>query len=128
VNILMQEINKSMYDLSEGSEGNITARFIFSPDFSGFKGHFPGRPVLPGVCKIQAVIAMLEKWHEENVCLTEISMAKFFAPVCENQEIIISSGKPDKLSDETKIKASVTSGGKKIAELQLKLSVKDRKF
>ena len=124
MNILMQEINKSMYDLSESPGGNITARFIFPSDFSGFKGHFPGRPVLPGVCKIQAVIAMLEKWHEENVCLTEISMAKFFAPVCDNQEIIISSGKIDKASDEPKIKASVTSGGKKIAELQLKLMVK----
>lgn len=120
----MQEINKSMYDLSESPGGSITARFIFPSDFSGFKGHFPGRPVLPGVCKIQAVIAMLEKWHEENVCLTEISLAKFFAPVCDNQEIIISSGKLDKVSDETKIKASVTGGGKKIAELQLKLMVR----
>lgn len=123
MNILMQEINKSMYDLSESPEGNITARFIFPSDFSGFKGHFPGRPVLPGVCKIQAVIAMLEMWHEKNVCLTEISMAKFFAPVCDNQEIMISSGKIDKVADEPKIKASVTSGGEKIADLQLKLLV-----
>ena len=88
-------------------------------------------------------------------------MAKFLAPVCDNQEVIISSGKIDKVSDEpkqrahspllvaglaselktdtipcgrrfpaacggelqTKIKASVISGGKKIAELQLKLMV-----
>ena len=128
MNILMQEINKLMFDLSESREGNINARFIFPSDFSGFKGHFPGRPILPGVCKIQAVIAMLEKWHKENVFLTEISMAKFFAPVCDNQEIIISSGKIDKVSDEPKIKASVISGGKKIADLQLKLLVKDRKF
>jgi len=120
----MEEINKLMYDLSESPEGNINARFIFPSDFSGFKGHFPGRPVLPGVCKIQAVIAMLEKWHKENVFLTEISLAKFFAPVCDNQEIIISSGKIDKVSDEPKIKASVTRGGEKMAELQLKLMVR----
>jgi len=124
VNILMQEINKSMYDLSESPGGKITARFIFSSAFSGFKGHFPGRPILPGVCKIQAVVAMLEKWHEENVCLTEISMAKFFAPVSCNQEILISSGKLVDGLDETKIKASVTSGDKKIADLQLKLMVR----
>lgn len=120
----MREINKSMYDLSESPEGNLTARFIFRPDFPGFKGHFPGKPVLPGICKIQAVIAMIEKWHKKNVCLKEISLAKFLAPVFDNQEIIISSGKPDKLPDEAKIKASVISGGKKIAELQLKLSVR----
>ncbi len=120
----MQEIYKSMYDLSESPGENITARFLFRSDFSGFKGHFPGRPILPGICKIQAVLAMIEKWHKKNVCLTEISLAKFYIPVFDNQEIIISSGKPDKISDQMNIRASVTGGGKKIAELQLKLTVK----
>ncbi|RPH50382.1 MAG: hypothetical protein EHM85_10655 [Desulfobacteraceae bacterium] len=124
MNILMQEIYKSMYDLSESPGENITARFLFRSDFSGFKGHFPGRPILPGICKIQAVLAMIEKWHKKNVCLTEISLAKFYIPVFDNQEIIISSGKPDKISDQMNIRASVTGGGKKIAELQLKLTVK----
>jgi 3-hydroxyacyl-[acyl-carrier-protein] dehydratase len=124
----MQEIKKSMLGLSEIPGNNITARFIFQPDFTGFKGHFPGKPVLPGVCKIQAVISMIEKWHEKNVCLKEISLAKFFASVSCNQEILISSGKLVDGPDETKIRASVTSDGKKIAELHLKLSVKDRKF
>lgn len=119
----MKEIYDSMHDLAESAGGNITARFIFKPGFIGFKGHFPGRPVLPGVCKIQAVMAMLEKWHKKNICLTEISLAKFYAPVLENQEIIISSAKPGCISGETKIKASVASGDKKVAELQLKLMV-----
>ena len=123
---LVQEINKLMCDLSESIGGNITARFIFPSDFSGFKGHFPGRPILPGVCKIQAVMAMLEIWHQKNICIKEISTAKFFAPVFDNQEIVVTTntlpGLPE-TSGETKIKASVTSNGKKISDLHLILSV-----
>ncbi len=118
MNTLMQQIKESMHGLDESGD-SIRARFIFLPDFTGFKGHFPDRPILPGVCKIQAVIAMLETFHEKKICLTEILLAKFVAPVSENQEILISAMKLDETLKETKVKAFVTSGGKKIAELQL---------
>ena len=124
MNTLVREIKNSISDLEESGE-NIKARFLFPPDFTGFKGHFPGRPVLPGVCKIQAVIAMLEIWHQKNICIKEISMAKFFAPVFDNQEIVVTTNKIPGLSEtgEIKIKASVTSNGKKISDLQLLLNV-----
>jgi len=122
VSMLMQQINESMQELMESEEG-IKARFIFSPEFAGFKGHFPDKPILPGVCKIQAVIAMLENFYGNKICLTQILLAKFIAPVSANQEIIITSTKPGEISNEIKVKASVTSGDKKIAEMQLKLMV-----
>lgn len=123
MNILAREIKNFISDLEESGE-NIKARFLFPPDFIGFKGHFPGRPVLPGVCKIQAVIAMLEIWHQKNICIKEISMAKFFAPVFDNQEIVVTTNKITELPEtgEIKIKAYVTSNGKKISDLQLILS------
>ncbi|MFH2046184.1 MAG: hypothetical protein ABIK92_13665 [Pseudomonadota bacterium] len=122
MNILMQQINESMFELTE-SKGGITARFIFLPEFTGFKGHFPDRPILPGVCKIQSVIAMLEKYHGKKICLTEILLAKFVASVTVNQEIIIVSTKINEEVKESKIKASVTSGDTKVAEIQLKVSL-----
>lgn len=118
----MQQINESMQDLMESEEG-IKARFVFLPEFIGFKGHFTDRPILPGVCKIQAVIAMLEKFYGNKICLTQILLAKFIAPVSVNQEIIITSTKPGEISNEIKVKALVTSGDKKIAEMQLKLMI-----
>ncbi|MFO7667048.1 MAG: hypothetical protein R6V76_10545 [Desulfobacterales bacterium] len=121
MNILAREIKSSISNLEESGD-KIKARFLFKPDFTGFKGHFPGRPVLPGVCKIQAVIAMLEIWHQKSICIKEISMAKFFAPVFDNQEIVVTTNKLtgfDKTSGGIKIKASVTSNGKKISDLQL---------
>ena len=125
MNTMMQEIKNSISNLEENG-GNIKARFVFPPDFTGFKGHFPGRPVLPGVCKIQAVVAMLEIWHQKNICIKEISMAKFFAPVFDNQEIVVTTNNMNRLpepSGEIRIKASVTSNGKKISDLQLLLKV-----
>ncbi len=124
MNTLLREIKNSISNLEESGE-NIKARFLFPPDFTGFKGHFPGRPVLPGVCKIQAVIAMLEIWHQKRICIKEISMAKFFAPVFDNQEIVVTTNKITGLPETAggiKIKASVTSNGKKISDLQLILS------
>ena len=87
MNILIREIKNSISGIEELG-GNIKAGFLFNPDFTGFKGHFPGRPVLPGVCKILAAVAMLEIWHKRSFCIKEISTAKFFAPVFDNQEII----------------------------------------
>jgi len=121
MNILVREIKSSISNLEEIGD-KIKARFLFRPDFTGFKGHFPGRPVLPGVCKIQAVISMLEIWHQKSICIKEISMAKFFAPVFDNQEILVITNKMNGLSETSggiKIKASVTSNGKKISDLQL---------
>jgi len=121
MNILVREIKSSISNLEESGD-KIKARFLFRRDFTGFKGHFPGRPVLPGVCKIQAVISMLEIWHQKSICIKEISMAKFFAPVFDNQEILVITNKMNGLPETSsgiKIKASVTSNGKKISDLQL---------
>jgi 3-hydroxyacyl-[acyl-carrier-protein] dehydratase len=125
MNRLMREIKNYIYGLEESGD-KIKARFIFPSDFTGFDGHFPGRPVLPGVCKIQAVIAMLELWYQKNICIKEISSAKFFSPVFDNQEIIVTTSKFTEFNgtlEETKTRASVTSNGKKISDLHLLLKV-----
>lgn len=38
----------------ETAPGVWEASFVFAPDFSGFNGHFPGDPMLPGVAQIMA--------------------------------------------------------------------------
>jgi len=56
------------------------ASFVFPATFSGFNGHFPGQPVLPGVCMIQAAAVTLEGWHGGPVRIIEVRKARFSAP------------------------------------------------
>ncbi|MBU0477906.1 hypothetical protein KKC91_05005 [bacterium] len=125
MNKLMQEIKQCMFDLAETKKGEVTARFLFPAEFIGFQGHFPDKPVLPGVCKIQAVIVMLQAWEKGNVRLKEIVLAKFLSPVSPEEEIVFNYSKQTESNGEALIKASVTSQDKKVAELQLKVSFKN---
>ncbi len=44
-----------------------------------FKGHFPGNPVMPGVCMIQIIKELTEKATEKQLFLSVSSNIKFMA-------------------------------------------------
>ena len=125
MNKLMQEIRQCMSDLAETKKGEVTALFLFPAEFVGFQGHFPDKPILPGVCKIQAVIAMLQAWEKRDIRLKEIVSAKFLSPVSHGEELVFNCRKQTESNNEALIKASVTSKDKKVAELQLRVSFKN---
>ncbi|MCJ7465183.1 MAG: 3-hydroxyacyl-ACP dehydratase [Maribacter sp.] len=50
-----------------------------------FKGHFPGNPVMPGVCMIQIIKELTEKALDKNLFLSAFSNIKFMAII--NPEI-----------------------------------------
>ena len=125
MNVLVQEIKQCMSHLTETGEGKVTARFTFPEDFIGFQGHFPGRPVLPAVCKIQAVMVILQTRHKKKVRLKEIVLAKFFSPVSCREELVFECQEQMESSKEVMVKALITSKGKKIAKLQLRVSLEE---
>ncbi|MCK4401174.1 hypothetical protein KAW08_02570 [bacterium] len=127
MNKLMQEIKQCMSDLAETKKGEVYAHFLFPAEFIGFQGHFPDKPVLPGVCKIQAVIAMLQVWEKRDIRLKEIVSAKFLSPVSHGEKLVFNYRKQTESNSEALVKASVTSSGKKVAELQLRVSFKNEK-
>ena len=126
MNKLMQEIKQCMSDLAETKKGEVTACFLFPADFIGFQGHFPNKPVLPGVCNIQAVIVMLQALEKKDIKLKEIVSAKFLSPVSHGEELVFNYRKQTESNSEALIKASVTSKDKKVADLQLRVSFKNK--
>jgi 3-hydroxyacyl-[acyl-carrier-protein] dehydratase len=44
-----------------------------------FKGHFPGNPIMPGVCMIQIIKELTEKITEETLMIQTLSNVKFMA-------------------------------------------------
>jgi len=56
-------------------------------DHPAFAGHFPGRPILPGVVLLDRAILFAEQWLERPGLAWQVGNAKFFSPV-EPSEIL----------------------------------------
>ncbi len=63
-----------------GLEGDrITATVHLNEHHAVFKGHFPNKPVMPGVCSLQIVQELLEQHLGRRLRLTKASNIKFMA-------------------------------------------------
>lgn len=84
-----------------------------------FKGHFPGNPIMPGVCMIQMIKELTEEKLGKELFLTVASNVKFMAKISPEENEIIDLTL-NITEDDTIIKVkNVTSYGETIA---LKLS------
>lgn len=63
----------------EMSPGVWEASFTFDADFSGFDGHFPGDPMLPGIAQIMAVAFTASQGRALRI--TRVGRSKFMRMV-----------------------------------------------
>ena len=113
------EVKKEIDVLLENfeAEGDVaTAEISFPVSFSGFQGHFPEQPVLPGVCQIGAAVALAGRMRGTRQVLAEIVNAKFVAMVVPDQILQVRGTLADGL-----LRASITSGGERVAEFKLRV-------
>jgi 3-hydroxyacyl-[acyl-carrier-protein] dehydratase len=75
----------------ETTEAEIKAELIINARHKIFEGHFPGQPVVPGVCMMQMVKEIIEKVTEKKMDLIKSSEMKFLAIVDPLQNNIISA-------------------------------------
>lgn len=76
------------------TETSITAERTFPPTEAFFAGHFPGRPIVPGVLLIEAMAQAfaylaIERFQTPGVFLTGIDRARFRKPVLPGELIEI---------------------------------------
>ena len=78
--------------------------YVIPPDFPAFNGHFPGNPLLPGVCQFGLCADALGRMLKKPVKIAAISRCKFVAPIRPGQQVQITLTKrPDgKISAELK--------------------------
>ncbi len=114
---MKKEINEWLKDFAvEGDAA--TVEISFPPSFSGFKGHFPQQPVLPGVCQIGLAVVLAGRMRETPQVLSEIINAKFVAMVVPDQLLQVRGTLIESL-----LRVSIMSDGERVAEF--KLRVKD---
>lgn len=70
---------ESLYtlDIFINDPGKVTATITVNASHRIFEGHFPGQPVLPGVCQLQIVKELLEKATGKKLFLKEAANCKF---------------------------------------------------
>jgi 3-hydroxymyristoyl/3-hydroxydecanoyl-(acyl carrier protein) dehydratase len=63
--------------------------FVFRRELAVFAGHFPGKPIVPGVMLIETVRETAAMAARRSLRTVEVSRAKFAAPAPPDEEIEI---------------------------------------
>lgn len=103
--------------------GKIVGRFRLPAAFTGFQGHFPGRPVLPGVCEIMALVATWQQWTGKVTTIREVVSAKFLASVLPDQEMAVVCREPMDEGASQVLRAVIDCDGKRVAEIVLRVDL-----
>ena len=102
---------KGLYSILsfEQEAQKVTASVKLHKEHEVFKGHFPGNPVMPGVCMIQMVKELTEKATGRELFLSVASNIKFMAIINpEKNNIIQLTLHLSEEGDEMKVKSSVS--------------------
>ena len=78
-------------------DGTTIFEFRFGADDPVFAGHFPGRPILPGVFQLELVRVAAELVLKSTMAVCEIRKAKFQRPILPGETVRLAL----KLSGET---------------------------
>lgn len=84
------------------ADGNLIKTNIqLNPSHPIFEGHFPGQPILPGVCMLQMVKEVLEAAINNQTRLLKAAELKFLVIVAPEQDKVIQMEL--KVTDETEL-------------------------
>ncbi len=72
-------LNNSFYRVinKQETDGSITLTVEFNAAHKIFEGHFPGQPVVPGVCMLQMIKEQLAGQVQKQIILREAAQVKY---------------------------------------------------
>ncbi|WP_136809469.1 hypothetical protein [Desulfosediminicola flagellatus] len=65
----------------------VMANFVFEETFSGFDGHFPGQPVLPGIIQLATVRFLAEHGLKQQLTPVSYNSTKFRGVIFPNEKL-----------------------------------------
>lgn len=84
-------LNNDFYYITETrfSEALPTFRIRLNPEHYIFKAHFPGNPIVPGVCQVKIISELLEKYLGRRIFLSGIKNIKYLSVIIPTEDEIL---------------------------------------
>ena len=81
-------LQNNLYTIKEISqnENTIHANVSLRAEHDIFKGHFPGHPVLPGVCMLEMIAEICSSFLKQRFRITNAPMIKFLQMIDPNRD------------------------------------------
>jgi len=90
MNELIDAVKRSALGQAQSTDNDtITGRYLFTEDFPGFSGHFPGYPILPAVVQMIAAQCLIEEQRGHELHPVSVHNAKFLQEIRPGTEILI---------------------------------------
>ena len=102
-------------------DGTFSVEFCFGADDPLFAGHFPHRPMLPGVFQLELARIAAELALDARLAVREISRAKFVRPILPTEKVVASLKLSEK-EDGLVARARFSVGGQPAGETLLLVS------
>jgi len=125
MSVLREEIDARVSAYENNGE-TCSGDICFDADFSGFKGHFPGKPIVPGVCMVQAVAVLVARALGSRVTIAELLQAKFVSVAEPGANVRIVAGYTQRDPLTYLVKASLTLNGEALAKIEFLADLADR--
>lgn len=87
LNSFFHIINEERTDNTVGACQDAPLRYTvrINPDHQIFKGHFPGYPIVPGVCVTQMAVDLFSHFQQQEFVMTKAKSIKFLNLIKPNE-------------------------------------------
>jgi len=102
--------------------GTADAVVFLHPDFAGFAGHFPGAPVLPGMCHVDLALRAASLAVGAALDLVAVERARFVRKALPGEELSIRLVFRPSADAVEEVAADHSVGGEAAAELRLRVT------
>jgi 3-hydroxymyristoyl/3-hydroxydecanoyl-(acyl carrier protein) dehydratase len=98
-----------------------TLTFCFPASDPTFAGHFPTRPLLPGIFQLEMARWAAELFLKQPLSMREVTKAKFLRPIIPNETVRVELKLAEK-PDTIQVRASFSVSGQPAGEAILQLA------
>jgi len=103
-------------------EKTIRASVLLRAEHAIFKGHFPGQPILPGVCMLEMISEITGNHLQQSFRIKAAPFIKFLNMIDpEKDPLIHFEIKYDSSPDKTLIQGNISSGSRVFMKFQITL-------